>query len=685
MKKVFISYSRKNDQDIFEFRSQEKNREFEILIDDEDLKFDAPWKQSIIKKITEADAAILFISNDALKPESPIRTLELPLIAKRIRDENDNFIFFPIFLEEVDEETLENYEFTIDGTNEKVNFLDFFQVLDITKQNKLKEARRRARNNFFRDINGNISASLKGEGIFSNVLEISRIRQKQRAQSVGIVFAITLSLFIFVRTDSFARIIINAAERLQPEDVQEGNNIVFNALANQLSSFDNIEELGADDSLIKAIEEVQDLNLDLDLNLDDLAVQNTEDFNATISEEPTTTTTVAPTTTTTVAPTTTTTVAVINAPPTIYKVTISHNPSTITAFYNDATSSTGLNIVGHGCWYSTIPDRAAGGTSTQSPSNSCSLSFPIEYGTVSIKVKQSFEGQVSCGEGCYTDNWSDWSNTITVNLETGSISDSSVQLIYDIPDPGPGCYPDTYPKNRGVNNVLLPFTEADLRQNLLDYGNSYGRLCGDDLVNAYVNHWKGKTADDIKALYPSWSESELNIYLNGSGSGNSWDTGWYSNWNSTPLSTTTTTTTIPDTYVPPILSNFGVSWVGDGEVCLSWGYQRGWIIDSNDQTTWVKMSSKTYFNDQLVYQHSPPLGTPNNTGSLLISVTDGVSYTIRTEIYDRDDQLVQNHTWNTGDGSPFIPGQSQSIYPNLYYKDYFSPAQSDPSWYPSCS
>ena len=296
MKKVFISYSRKNDQDIFEFRSQEKNREFEILIDDEDLKFDAPWKQSIIKKITEADAAILFISNDALKPESPIRTLELPLIAKRIRDENDNFIFFPIFLEEVDKETLENYEFTIDGTNEKVNFLDFFQVLDITKQNKLKEARRRARNNFFRDINGNISASLKGTGLFSNVLEVSRIRQKQRAQNVGIVFAIMLSLFLFTRTDSFAKVIINAAERLQPEDDQEGNNVLFNALADQLNNIDNLEELGADDSLIEAIEEVQDLNLDLDLNLDDLAIQNTEDFNAAISEE--STTTVAPTTTT---------------------------------------------------------------------------------------------------------------------------------------------------------------------------------------------------------------------------------------------------------------------------------------------------------------------------------------------------------------------------------------------------
>jgi len=153
---------------------------------------------------------------------------------------------------------------------------------------------------------------------------------------------------------------------------------------------------------------------------------------------------------------------------------------------------------------------------------------------------------------------------------------------------------------------------------------------------------------------------------------------------STPLSTATTTTTVPDTYVPPILSSFGVSWVGDGEVCLHWGYQRGWIIDSNDSTTWVKMSSKTYFNDQLIYEHSPPLGTVNDTGSLLISVTDGVSYTIRTEVYDRDDQLVQNITWPSSDGSPFIPGQSQSTYPNLYYKDYFTPAQSDPSWYPSC-
>ena len=269
---------------------------------------------------------------------------------------------------------------------------------------------------------------------------------------------------------------------------------MFNALANQLNNIDNIEELGADDSLIKAIEEVQDLNLEIDLNLDDLAVQNTEDFNAAISEEstttttvaptttttvaptttttvaptttttvaPTTTTTVAPTTTTTVAPTTTTTVAPTYGVPTIYAITI--NGSNITAYYNDAPTNTGKSIVGHGCQYSTIDGGPSGGTSTQSYSSSCSLDFPIQYETVSIKVKQSFEGQVSCGEGCYTDNWSDWSSIVTVDLTgNGSVNDNSINFTWIRPDIGPRCYPETYLKNKQVNNSLLPFTESEVR------------------------------------------------------------------------------------------------------------------------------------------------------------------------------------------------------------------------------
>ena len=39
--------------------------------------------------------------------------------------------------------------------------------------------------------------------------------------------------------------------------------------------------------------------------------------------------------------------------------------STITAFYNDATTNTGLSIVGHGCQYSTVSGGPSGGTSTK--------------------------------------------------------------------------------------------------------------------------------------------------------------------------------------------------------------------------------------------------------------------------------------------------------------------------------
>ena len=35
------------------------------------------------KKISDSNGAVLFLSNNALNPESPIRTLEIPLIAKR--------------------------------------------------------------------------------------------------------------------------------------------------------------------------------------------------------------------------------------------------------------------------------------------------------------------------------------------------------------------------------------------------------------------------------------------------------------------------------------------------------------------------------------------------------------------------------------------------------------------------
>ena len=115
--KIFISYSRKDSLDVAEFRSTPKYRNFEILIDDEEITFNKPWKDNIKKKILDSKGAILFLSGNALNPESPIRTLELPLIAERFSDPDDDFYFFPILLEDIDEELFQNYNFLPLGSN----------------------------------------------------------------------------------------------------------------------------------------------------------------------------------------------------------------------------------------------------------------------------------------------------------------------------------------------------------------------------------------------------------------------------------------------------------------------------------------------------------------------------------------------------------------------------------------
>ena len=51
--KIFISYSRKDSLDVAEFRSTLKYRNFEILIDDEEITFNKPWKANIKKKIID--------------------------------------------------------------------------------------------------------------------------------------------------------------------------------------------------------------------------------------------------------------------------------------------------------------------------------------------------------------------------------------------------------------------------------------------------------------------------------------------------------------------------------------------------------------------------------------------------------------------------------------------------------
>ena len=173
-----------------------------------------------------------------------------------------------------------------------------------------------------------------------------------------------------------------------------------------------------------------------------------------------------------------------------------------------------------------------------------------------MQVNAKYGNYINClepgdsGSCTQIDNaeWGPYSEPVTVYLvDGGSINNPDVQLIWEELPIGPFCYPGQYPINKQVNNSYLPYSPSEVRQSLLDYGSSYGKLCGEEVVEEYVAYWKSFTAGDIRSLYKEWSEQKMDIYLNGSGSGYSWDVGWKGLWNSSEESNiiTTTTTTIP--------------------------------------------------------------------------------------------------------------------------------------------
>ena len=250
-KKIFISYSRKDSLDVAEFRSINTFRKFEILIDDEEIEFNKPWKQNIRNKINDSSGAILFISKNALNPESPIRTLELPLIAKRYSDPEDNFNFFPIFLEDVDQKIINNYTFTPLGTKKSVNFLEYFQLYGEEQSNVIKGLSNRKKRWFYKTANKNFSHILEGGTLSPGETMLSKLIRKQRMRNLGIAFAVVISLFLFTRTDAFARVLIAVYQQVVSETVEENDNATVRFLAGQLNNIDNLNELGADEALLR--------------------------------------------------------------------------------------------------------------------------------------------------------------------------------------------------------------------------------------------------------------------------------------------------------------------------------------------------------------------------------------------------------------------------------------------------
>ena len=313
-KKVFISYSRKDTLAIAEFKTIKKFRDFEIVIDDEEIPFNQLWKENIKNKINDSDAAIFFISKNALKKDSPIRSLEIPLISKRLRDPKDDFNFFPIFLEDVEKE-LNSYTFTTLKDSKEVKFLDFFQIYEIEKQNTLENLSMLKRKRFFKNINANISQVLKGGTLSPGQDLITKLSRIQKVRWAFGVLSLVVGLSWFTTTDAYARILIAAYEQRIESGGINAESAAVKFLADQLNTVENLDSLTSDEALLKSVGEIADLstNIVVDTETQNIELSSTQD--STTITIGSTTTTLGSTTTTindTIAPTFTKTLTAAN-------------------------------------------------------------------------------------------------------------------------------------------------------------------------------------------------------------------------------------------------------------------------------------------------------------------------------------------------------------------------------------
>ena len=81
-KKVFISYARKDKELIQSFISSGENRDFEYWVDQANIDPGTNWKKRINDQIYDSDGAILFISSNSLRADSPINKYEIPHFIK---------------------------------------------------------------------------------------------------------------------------------------------------------------------------------------------------------------------------------------------------------------------------------------------------------------------------------------------------------------------------------------------------------------------------------------------------------------------------------------------------------------------------------------------------------------------------------------------------------------------------
>jgi len=210
--KVFVSYSRKDKELVQSFINLGDNREFELWVDEAEKKPGSDWRNTIRENINSSDGAILFITKNALDDNSPIKSEEIPLFIKRNNDPEDSFQFFPVFLDYVDEEIVNNYQFIKEGSNQAVNLFDRYDIWNIEANNKddienemPSEMSNFKRNSFWADLNLNLTKALKGKKVSkigtpnywnSNKEKLKINRAQKRKKLLTNLFGAVLSIAV---------------------------------------------------------------------------------------------------------------------------------------------------------------------------------------------------------------------------------------------------------------------------------------------------------------------------------------------------------------------------------------------------------------------------------------------------------------------------------------------------------
>ena len=210
--KVFVSYSRKDKELVQSFIELGDNREFELWIDEAEKRPGSDWRNTIRENINSSDGAILFITKNALDDSSPIKVDEIPLFIKRNNDPEDNFQFFPVFLDYVDDDLVKNYKFTNEGSDESEYLFDKYDIWNIEANNKNdfenempSEMSDYKRSTFWSDLNLNLTKALQGRKVSkigtpnywnSNKEKLKKENAKKRKKFLTNAFGAALSIAV---------------------------------------------------------------------------------------------------------------------------------------------------------------------------------------------------------------------------------------------------------------------------------------------------------------------------------------------------------------------------------------------------------------------------------------------------------------------------------------------------------